>query len=330
MQPGINFGANYVDIYIRMKYLDEFLAYLRVEKNTSYHTQRAYKADLFLTDEFIKKLTKERLELGCSEVDTSIMRQYLGELQKKNYSRKSIARKLASLRAYFKFLCKKGYLKTNPAKSIFTPKLAQKLPTFLYPKEVVSLIETPNDLTVSALRDKAIKVVLALRDRAILEILYSTGIRVSELVGINLTDIDWTSEIVNVSGKGNKERFVPIGSYALAAIKKYLDRRNELLRNELLKKNPSEALILNARGGRLTSRGVGLIVHKYMCMSTISKHVSPHTFRHTFATHLLDAGADLRLVQELLGHASLSTTQIYTHLTTERLKSVYDRTHPRA
>ncbi len=297
-----------------MKYLDDFLLYLKIEKDTSYHTQRAYRADLSLTDEFIKKVTNTRLELGHPEVDTSLIRQYLAELQKENYSRSSIARKLASLRAYFKFLCKKGYLKTNPAKGIFTPKLAQKLPTFLYPKEVVNLIETANNLTV-----------LALRDRAILEILYSTGIRVSELVGINLTDIDWTSEIVNVSGKGNKERVVPIGSYALAAIKEYLARRHELL-----KRNSSQALILNARGGRLTSRGIGLIVQKYACLLSISKHISPHTFRHTFATHLLDAGADLRLVQELLGHASLSTTQIYTHLTTERLKSVYDRTHPRA
>jgi tyrosine recombinase XerC len=299
-----------------MKYLDEFLVYLKVEKDASYHTQRSYRADLYLTDKFIKKISNGKIELGDSKVNTSIIRQYLSQLQKENYSRKSIARKLAALRTYFKFLCKKGYFDTNPAKSIFTPKLAQKLPTFLYQKEIIELIETPDDSTV-----------LGLRDRAILEILYSTGIRVSELVGMDLKDIDYTNEIVKVLRKGNKERFVPIGSYALAAIEKYLDRRWQLLKKD---QATQHALFLNGRGGRLTSRGVRCIVNKYIRRMSISKHVSPHTLRHTFATHLLDAGADLRLVQELLGHASLSTTQIYTHLTKERLKSIYDKAHPRA
>ncbi len=299
-----------------MKYFDEFLVYLEVEKNASFHTQRSYKADLSLIDEFIKNITKKKIELGHPKIDTSIIRQYLGYLQKENYSRKSIARKLASLRAYFKFLCKKGYSKTNPAKSILTPKLAQKLPTFLYQKEIVELIETPDDSKV-----------LGLRDRAMLEMLYSTGIRVSELVGMNLIDIDWTDEVVKVLGKGNKERFVPIGSYALAAIEKYLDKRYELLKRN---QSPQEALFLNWKGGWLTSRGVRLVVNKYARRMSISKHVSPHTLRHTFATHLLDAGADLRIVQELLGHASMATTQIYTHLTKERLKSIYDKAHPRA
>jgi tyrosine recombinase XerC len=299
-----------------MKYLDEFLVYLKIEKDASYHTQRAYKADLILTDEFIKNITNRKIELGDIKVNTSIIRQYLAYLQKENYSRKSIARKLAALRTYFKFLCKKGYFNTNPAKSIFTPKLAQTLPTFLYKKEIIELIETPDDSTV-----------LGLRDRAILEVLYSTGIRVSELVGMNLNDIDYTKEVVKVLGKGDKERFVPIGSYALAAIKKYLDKRWQSLKKDQLSQS---ALFLNSRGRRLTSRGVRCIVNKYIRRMCISKHVSPHTLRHTFATHLLDAGADLRLVQELLGHASLSTTQIYTHLTKERLKSVYDQAHPRA
>lgn len=297
-----------------MKYLDEFLLYLKIEKDASYHTQRGYKADLTLINEFIKKITKGKIELGHPKVDTSIIRQYLSYLQKENYSRKSITRKLASLRAYFKFLYKKGYSKINPAKNMFTPKLTQKLPTFLYPKEVVELIEAPDEV-----------IVLGLRDRAILEMLYSTGIRVSELEGMNLTDIDWTGEVVKVLGKGNKERFVPIGSYALVAIREYIDKRYNLL-----KRTQSDALFLNGKGERLTSRGVRFIVNKYVRRMSISKHVSPHTLRHTFATHLLDAGADLRIVQELLGHASLATTQIYTHLTKERLKSVYDKAHPRA
>lgn len=297
-----------------MKYLDKFLLYLKVEKDTSYCTQRAYKADLVLIDEFIKTMTKGKIELGDSRVDISLIRHYLVYLQKENYSRKSIARKLASLRTYFKFLCTRRYLNTNPAKSVITPKLAQKLPTFLYPKEIIELIESATDSTV-----------FGLRDRAILETLYSTGIRVSELVSINLTDVDNTSGIIQVLGKGNKERLIPIGSYAIAAIEKYLDKRYELL-----KKNQSEALFLNGKGSRLTSRGVRLIVNKYARKILISKHVSPHTLRHTFATHLLNAGADLRFVQELLGHASLATTQIYTHLTTEHLKSIYDKAHPRA
>jgi len=304
-----------VSIFIsRMKYLDKFLLYLKVEKDTSYHTQRGYKSDLVLIDRFIKTITTGKIELGDSKVDISIIRQYLSYLQKENYSRKSIARKLASLRTYFKFLCNRRHINTNPAKSIITPKLVQKLPTFLYQKEIVELIESSGDSTV-----------FNLRDRAILETLYSTGIRVSELVGINLTDIDYDSGIVRVLGKGNKERLVPIGSYAIAALEKYLDKRHNLL-----KKNQSEALFLNGKGTRLTSRGVRLIVNKYACKIGISKHVSPHTLRHTFATHLLNAGADLRVVQELLGHASLATTQIYTHLTKEHLKSVYDKAHPRA
>jgi len=299
-----------------MKYLDDFLLYLKIEKNASYHTQRGYKADLLLIDEFIKKTTKGRIGLEHPKVDISIIRQYLGYLQKENYSRKSIARKLASLRTYFKFLCKKGYLKTNPAKSMFTPKLQQKLPTFLYQKEMLELIEAPDESTI-----------LGLRDKAMIETLYSTGIRVSELVGINLNDLDYTAGVVKVLGKGNKERFVPIGSYALAAIEKYIDKRYELIKRN----QPSQdALFLNRMGSRLSSRGVRLIVNKYVRQIAISKHVSPHTLRHTFATHLLEAGADLRIVQELLGHASLATTQIYTHLTRERLKSVYDKAHPRA
>lgn len=297
-----------------MKYLDKFLLYLKVEKNASYATQRAYKTDLVLIDEFIKTITQRKIELGDSKVDIFLIRQYLSYLQKANYSRKSIARKLASLRIYFKFLCHRRYLKTNPAKSIITPKLPQKLPTFLYQKEIIELLESAAGSTV-----------FDLRDRAILEVLYSTGIRVSELVGINLTDVDYTIGMVQVLGKGNKERLVPVGSYAIAAIEKYLDRRHELL-----KKNQSEALFLNGKGNRLTSRGVRFIMDKYTRKIVLSKHVSPHTLRHTFATHLLDAGADLRFVQELLGHASLATTQIYTHLTKEHLKSVYDKAHPRA
>lgn len=298
-----------------MKYLEEFMAYLKIEKDASYHTQRGYKADLSLIDEFIKNFNYGKIELGSPEVNTSVIRQYLGYLQKENYSRKSIARKLASLRLYFKFLCKKGYSNTNPAKSIWTPKLPQKLPTFLYQKEMLELIESPDNTTV-----------LGLRDTAIMEIFYSTGIRVSELVGMNLKDMDVESGVIKVLGKGNKERSVPIGFYALSALGKYMTRRYELL-----KKNQSEdALFLNGKGGRLTTRGIRFIVNKYVRKMALTKHISPHTLRHTFATHLLDAGADLRFVQELLGHTSLSTTQIYTHLTKERLKVVYDKTHPRA
>jgi integrase/recombinase XerC len=204
---------------------------------------------------------------------------------------------------------RESFLKTNPLLGVSSPRQEKHLPAFLTEEEVCRLIEA------SLAKDEA-----GLRDRAILETFYSCGLRISELVGLNLDDIDFIGGIIKVRGKGKKERIVPIGDHAISAIRGYLDRR----------KKESDALFLNQRGKRITDRGIRNIVSKYLRISGIRQGISPHTLRHSFATHLLNRGADLRTVQELLGHANLATTQIYTHLTTEKLKNVYDKAHPRA
>jgi site-specific recombinase XerD len=225
---------------------------------------------------------------------------------------RSINRRLSALRSFFRFLTRDGYLKNNPILMLQSPKLDKHLPQFMTEEEVIKLIE-------SAL-PKDEKDLMSLRDRAILETFYSTGMRISELVGLNVLDLDFIGGIAKVMGKGRKERVVPVGDIASRAIRKYLDKR----------KGNEEAIFLNKSGRRITTRGVRGIVLKYIKKAGIKQGVSPHTLRHSFATHLLNRGADLRTVQELLGHANLSTTQIYTHLTTEKLKNVYDKAHPHA
>ncbi|MFH1860373.1 MAG: tyrosine recombinase XerC [bacterium] len=296
-----------------MLYLTEFISYLEAEKNYSHHTVAGYKNDLLMCDDFLKQADNGEMELGKGELDHSWLRRYLGELQKKQYSRTTIARKLAALRTYFRFLCREKYCQTNPAKTLHTPKLEMRLPKFLYPEEMTTLIDTTGTDNV-----------LELRDRAILESLYSSGMRVSELVSLNIVDMELERGMARVMGKGRKERLVVLGSYAISAIYTYLEARNKLLQGK-----QETAVFLNHRGKRITDRGVRLLIHKITQLQG-SKHVSPHMLRHTFATHMLNSGADLRIVQELLGHASLSTTQIYTHVTKERLKIVYNKAHPRA
>lgn len=288
------------------RYIDKFMNYLKVEKNASGHTITNYAIDLRSFGIFLG-------EKEISTVDRLVLRRFLAELRSKKYSKRTIARKLASLRSFFKFLYREGYTKTNPITAIQTPKLDRKLPVFLDVNKVVKLIQAPSDGNVAGLRD-----------RAILETLYSAGIRVSELVGLDVNDIDFISGVLKVLGKGSKERIVPIGEPALAAIRKYIDRLNEWrVKNK-------DAVFLNKSGRRLSDRSVRRIINKYIRICSITEHVSPHSLRHSFATHLLDRGADLRSVQELLGHMNLSTTQIYTHVTMERMKSVYDKAHPRA
>jgi site-specific recombinase XerD len=233
-------------------------------------------------------------------------------LKEKNLGNRSVGRHLSSLRSFFKFLTREGLIKANPILILSSPKLDKHLPQFMTEDETAKLIESafPKDNKDERGR----------RDRAILETFYSCGIRISELVGLNQQDIDFIGGIIKVFGKGKKERIVPIGEAALSSIRKYLDLRSR----------QSEAVFLNKNGRRITTRGVRDIVDKYIRLAGIRQGVSPHTLRHSFATHLLNRGADLRTVQELLGHANLSTTQIYTHLTTERLKSVYDKAHPHA
>lgn len=284
------------------RYIDKFTRYLEIEKNYSRHTLLNYRLDL---EDFKKFLDKVPVE----KTDYLLLRKYLAALKEKNLSARSMGRHLSCLRSFFKFLTREGFIKTNPILSLLSPKLDKHLPGFLTEEDVSRLIEA------SLPKNDA-----GFRDRAILETFYSTGMRISELVGLNLEEMDFISGVLKVRGKGKKERLVPIGDRAINAIRDYLARR----------KKQSTALFLNKNGSRITDRGVRDIVKKYLRLAGIKQNASAHTLRHSFATHLLDRGADLRSVQELLGHANLSTTQIYTHLTTERLKNVYDKAHPRA
>lgn len=284
------------------RYIEKFIRYLEIEKNYSVHTVLNYRLDLEDFQHFLK-------EAPLENVDYLTLRKYLAVVKEKNLAVRSISRRLSSLRSFFKFLTREGYFKTNPILSLSSPKQEKHLPVFLTEGEATKLIEAAVD------KDER-----GLRDRAILETFYSTGIRISELTGLDIDDVDMIGSIVKVMGKGKKERIVPIGEHALSAIRIYLGKR----------KKHNDALFLNKSGKRMTVRGIRNVVKKYIRLASIKQGVSPHTLRHSFATHLLNRGADLRSVQELLGHVNLSTTQIYTHLTTERLKSVYDKAHPRA
>ncbi|MBF0570237.1 MAG: tyrosine recombinase XerC [Candidatus Omnitrophica bacterium] len=283
-------------------YLDKFFIYLEVEKNYSSHTILNYRIDL---EEFEKFLDK----ISIKDVGYPDLRRFLAQLKGRNLKPRTLARKLSSLRSFFKFLQREKVIQSNPAKLVVTPKLDKPLPHFMSEQEAVQIIEAPKGGKVNSPRDKAI-----------FEVLYSTGIRVSELVGLNVDDVDFFSNIIKVMGKGKKERVVPIGDQALNVLKVYLDGR----------KADNKFVFANKNGTRLSDRSVRNIINKYILEQAMAQHVTPHMFRHSFATHLLNHGADLRSVQELLGHVNLSTTQIYTHLTTDKLKKIYDQAHPRA
>jgi tyrosine recombinase XerC len=284
------------------RYIDKFISYLEIEKNYSPYTLLNYRVDL---EEFAQFVKEEPLE----RIDYLVLRRHLAYIKTKELKPRTLARKLSSLRSFFKFLQREGHIKNNPTTLLMSPKLDKKLPQFLTEEEMVKFIESPSKDNLAGKRD-----------RAILETLYSTGMRVSELVGLNVENVDFISNVVKVEGKGKKERLLPIGDKALVAIRDYLKER----------KNDTNALFLNKNGTRLTTRSVCHITEKYIRLTGLKSRISPHALRHSFATHLLNRGADLRSVQELLGHVNLSTTQIYTHMTTERLKSVYDKAHPRA
>jgi tyrosine recombinase XerC len=288
------------------RYIDKFLNYLKVEKNSSVHTLINYSVDLKELSIFIE--SKE-----LKDIDVLDVRKFLVSLRQKGFKKVTIARKMACLRSFFKFLCREGHIKLNPMVGLVGPKLDKKLPIFLSEDDMTKLLDAPDISDIAGLRDKAI-----------LETLYSTGVRVSELVGLNVEHIDFISGVIRVFGKGKKERLAPVGDKALRVIKNYLQKRSKdaNLSNRIL--------FLNKDGRRLTDRSVRNIVDKYIKVASVRSDISPHSLRHSFATHLLNRGADLRSVQELLGHANLATTTIYTHLSTEKLKSVYDLTHPRA
>jgi len=287
------------------KYIDKFIRYLEIEKNYSPHTILNYKLDLA---DFAKFISESSIE----KVDYLLLRKYLAVLKEKSLGARSVGRRLSALRSFFKFLTREGLIRTNPILMLSSPKLDKHLPQFLTEEETAKLIESAFARNEEDL--------MGLRDRAILETFYSTGIRISELVGLSLDDVDFIGGTAKVYGKGKKERIVPIGDAALKTIRKYLEKR----------KKQVDAVFLNKFGKRIGTRGVRDIVGKYILTAGLKHGVSPHTLRHSFATHLLNRGADLRTVQELLGHANLSTTQIYTHLTTDKLKSIYDKAHPHA
>ncbi|MCK4658033.1 MAG: tyrosine recombinase XerC [Phycisphaerae bacterium] len=337
---------------IEIPLISEFLNYLNFERHFSPHTAKCYAADLRQFCEHLSGEAGSRVagplstgEAGGAPsaypggyrdehaanatvavstdikqkliaMDTEQVRAYLAHLGKMDYSKSTIARKLATLRSFYKFCLRRGYVQANPLTTIRTPKQEKRLPKFLDMEQINTLLQAPDGGTL-----------LGARDRAMLEVMYSTGIRVSELVDLNIADVDALGQSLRVSGKGRKQRVTPIGPTALAAINKYMEMRKADPRSAEFNQ---EALFVNKHGQRLSTRSVRRKLDKYLTQAGMDPTISPHTLRHTFATHMLENGADLRSVQELLGHQSISTTQVYTHITAQRLKAAYDEAHPRA
>ena len=291
-----------------------FVMYLQVERNASPETIRNYRSDLHQLTGFLRQAKRDSSPIRVGSISSDDIRGYLHSLDRRGEKAASLARKLASLRSFFRFLLREEVVKTNPTETLRSPRLPKRLPRVLTKDDAAALMTFPSGPSP-----------LPLRDRALLETMYSTGARVSEVVGINLNDLDEADGIVSVKGKGRKERLVPIGDVALQAIREYRRSLKPTPRNH----HPSSPMFLNHRGGRLTTRSVAKMVSRYSSR-LMSGAVSPHALRHSYATHLLDEGADLRSIQELLGHASLSTTQKYTHVAMDQLLAVYDRAHPRA
>lgn len=295
----------------KQSWLEQFVVYLQMEKNSSLHTIRSYKRDI---DDFYQFM-KARGVLDFPAVTRADVRAYLTMLYEKNYARKTVSRKISALRSLYNFHMREKRVSENVFSTVFLPKNEGRLPTFLYEEEIQELFYS---LQGNEPLDQ--------RDRALLELLYATGMRVSECAGLTVQDLDLSIGTVLVHGKGRKERYLPVGSFALEAIERYMEGG----RKKLEKRTSPDALFLNYKGGQLTDRSIRTIVKKRMEQAAQHKHLRPHDIRHSFATHLLNNGADLRVVQELLGHEHLSTTQMYTHVTKERLRHVYQAHHPRA
>jgi integrase/recombinase XerC len=300
--------------------LKDFEAHIDVERNLSPHTRRNYISDVrqfqkFLSDNKIpvERRSGDRL----IQVDLMVLRAFLAFLYRQNVKKVTISRKIASLRAFFKYLLREGRVAYNPADMIQSPRVEKYLPSFLSVDEAFTLVD-------GVFNDD----VFGLRDKAVIELLYSSGIRVGELSGLNVDDIDWSSHLMKIRGKGRKERIVPIGGPAMKALRDYTGKRDTMTRSS--EDGKSQALFLNRFGSRLSTRSVARIIDKYVLVSGINKKISPHALRHSFATHLMDGGADMRVIQELLGHESLSTTQKYTSMSIGKLLEIYDKAHPKA
>ncbi|MGQ9503404.1 MAG: tyrosine recombinase XerC [Thermogutta sp.] len=292
-----------------------FLRFLAVEKNASPLTIKSYREDLTALAEYLSDVYHGQCP-SPNQITTLDLRGYVAAMHEANYSASTVARRLASLRSFFRFGMREGWVKENPAKPLRNPRKPRNLPHVLSSEEVRRLLESPpaNDP-------------MGIRDRAILETIYSAGLRISELVGLNDSDLDLRGEIIRVRGKGRRERLAPLGSHAVRAIQRWLKVRKI---HPSLVPNPDRPVFVNRFGKRLTTRSVARMLEKYLKQTGLDRRTTPHSLRHSFATHLLNAGADIRSVQELLGHKSLVTTQIYTHLTTANLKAVYEYAHPRA
>jgi integrase/recombinase XerC len=293
--------------------LADFLRHLALEKNASEYTVKSYREDLLQAVTYFQ----ERLgaQVAVENVTTRAVRAYLAWLSEQGYAKTTVARRIAAVRSWFRFLCRHSRLTVNPAEGVRSPRRDRKLPHFLSAKDVERLLAAPAGDEPANRRDKAI-----------LETLYSAGLRVGELAGLNLDDLDLDSATIIVRGKGKRERLALLGKPALRALREWLELRGSLVPPA----RKQAALFLNQRGGRLTSRSVGRMLEKYLALVGLDPRTSPHTLRHSFATHMLDAGADIRGVQELLGHRHLTTTQIYTHVSTQRLQDSYQKAHPRA
>jgi len=330
--------------------IDEFLNYLQFERHFSPHTVKCYAADMhqfsaFVADDLKAATSRQTftktgptvrfkvpVEAEPTNANTAVLvhtktknlllantdriKQFLAFLGTQSYSKSTIARKLATLRSFYKFCMRRSLINEYPLATIRTPKQEKRLPKFLTVEQINKLLSTPDDSTL-----------LGARDRAMLEVTYSTGMRVSELVGLNLDDIDFVGQAVRICGKGKKQRISPIGATALVSVKKYLEIKQAHPRSNQF---DAKCLFINKHGKRLSTRSVRRKLDKYLSECGLDPSVSPHTLRHSFATHMLENGADLRSIQELLGHQSLSTTQVYTHLTAKRLKVAYDQSHPRS
>ncbi|HVS35390.1 MAG TPA: tyrosine recombinase XerC [Gemmataceae bacterium] len=295
--------------------LAEFLHHLALEKNSSPNTVKSYREDLTQAVDFFRARIGDEAAKP-EQLSTRVVRAYLAWLHEQGYAKSTIGRRLAAVRSWCRFLCRQGVYKVNPADGLRGPRQDRKLPHFVQREDILRLLATP-----------PAEEPLGVRDRAILETLYSAGLRVSELTGLNLEDVDLDAGCATVRGKGRRERLALLGPHAVAAVRLWLGQRAIIMAR---RSRVQPALFLNRSGTRLSSRSVGRLLEKYLAHAGLDPRTSPHTLRHSFATHLLDAGADIRSVQELLGHRSLSTTQIYTHVTTQRLRESYHQAHPRA
>jgi len=295
--------------------LADFLRHLGVEKNASAHTVKAYREDLTQAVEFFRTRLAGR-PFTPESLTTRLLRAHQAWLHEQGYAKSTIARRLAAVRSWCRFLCRQGVLSSNPSAGLRGPRQDRKLPHFVSREDMARLLGTPPADTP-----------LGLRDRAVLETLYSAGLRVSELTGLNVEDVDLAEGLATVRGKGKRERLAMLGAQALDALRAWLEARPTVAGGRGAQR---PALFLNKNGTRLSSRSVGRLLARYLQQAGLDPRTSPHTLRHSFATHLLDAGADVRSVQELLGHASLATTQIYTHVSTQRLRESYQQAHPRA